>query len=201
VNQIKIGKFLKGLRKEKGITQEQLAEILGISNRTISRWETGNNMPDISLLVEIAEFFDVSILEIINGERNKEKMNEEIKEVAESLSDYANTEKEKIMREIRNYNIMGTVAIIVYGILRHSGLILQTPFFEKLALFCEIQIVITIIITFAHTIGVLNKLQKKNKVAMIQTKLKNFPPIAQIIIAAIVAFVISTLLKLFFRVI
>ncbi len=201
MNQIKIGKFLKGLRKEKGITQEQLAEILGISNRTISRWETGNNMPDISLLVEIAEYFDVSILEIINGERNKEKMNEEIKEVAESLSDYANTEKEKIMREIRNYNIMGTVAIIVYGILRHSGLILQTPFFEKLALFCEIQIVITIIITFAHTIGVLNKLQKKNKVALIQTKLKNSPPIAQIIIAAIVAFVIATLLKLFFRVI
>lgn len=42
VNQIKIGKFLKELRKEKGITQEQLAEILGITNRTISHWETGD---------------------------------------------------------------------------------------------------------------------------------------------------------------
>ena len=69
MDQIKAGAFLKDLRKDKGITQEQLAEELGVSGRTISRWETGKNMPDISLLVEIAEFFDVSIPEIIKGER------------------------------------------------------------------------------------------------------------------------------------
>ena len=51
MDQIKVGAFLKDLRKEKGITQEQLAEKLGVSGRTISRWETGKNMPDISLLV------------------------------------------------------------------------------------------------------------------------------------------------------
>ena len=45
VDQVKIGNFLKKLRKEKGITQEQLAEILNVSGRTVSRWETGNNMP------------------------------------------------------------------------------------------------------------------------------------------------------------
>ena len=50
MNQIKIGMFLQELRNEKGITQEQLAEQLGVSNRTVSRWETGSNMPDISLL-------------------------------------------------------------------------------------------------------------------------------------------------------
>lgn len=61
MDQKRIGKFLKQLRKEKGITQEQFAEYLGTSSRTISRWETGNNMPDISLLVEIADFFDVSM--------------------------------------------------------------------------------------------------------------------------------------------
>ena len=66
MDQIKVGAFLKHLRKEKGITQEKLSEELGVSGRTISRWETGENMPDISLLVEIAEFFDVSIPEIIN---------------------------------------------------------------------------------------------------------------------------------------
>ena len=49
VDQVKIGNFLKKLRKEKGITQEQLAEILNVSGRTVSRWETGNNMPDISV--------------------------------------------------------------------------------------------------------------------------------------------------------
>ena len=68
MDQRKIGAFLKELRKEKGITQEQMAEELGVSGRTISRWETGSNMPDIGMLVEIAEFYDVSIPEIINGE-------------------------------------------------------------------------------------------------------------------------------------
>ena len=63
----KIGSFLKELRKEKGITQEELAEMLYVSGRTVSRWETGTNMTDISLLVDIAEIFDVSISEIING--------------------------------------------------------------------------------------------------------------------------------------
>ena len=197
MNQIKIGKFLKELRKEKGITQEQLAEILRISNRTISRWETGSNMPDISLLVEIADYFDVSILEIINGERNSEKMNEEIKEVAETLSDYANAEKEKMVREIRNYSIMGAFAIILYCILKYSELIIQNIFYEKIALLCEIQICISVIITFAHTTGMLNRIQKNKKVTRFHTKLKNLPQIAQIIVAVIIAFLISTLIKLF----
>ena len=69
MEQKKIGNFLKNLRKEKGITREMLAEKLNVSGRTVSRWETGNNMPDISLLIELAEFYDISILEIVNGER------------------------------------------------------------------------------------------------------------------------------------
>ena len=68
MDQIKIGAFLKTLRKEKNLTQEQAAEQLGVSNRTVSRWETGTNMPDISLLVEIAELYGVSIPELIDGE-------------------------------------------------------------------------------------------------------------------------------------
>ena len=62
MNQKKIGSFLKELRKEKGITQEEFAENLNVSGRTVSRWETGVNMPDISLLVDIAEFFNVVFL-------------------------------------------------------------------------------------------------------------------------------------------
>ena len=78
VDQVKIGNFLKKLRKEKGITQEQLAEILNVSGRTVSRWETGNNMPDISILVDIADYYDISIPEIISGERKSEMMNEKL---------------------------------------------------------------------------------------------------------------------------
>ena len=117
MDQIKVGAFLKALRREKGITQEQLAEELGVSGRTISRWETGNNMPDISLLVEIAEYFDVSIPEIIKGERKSEDMKEEAKEVAETMSDYAKAEKEQLVKSIRNMSIIGLAALLVYMVL------------------------------------------------------------------------------------
>lgn len=62
MDQKKTGQFLKTLRKEKSITQETLAEALNVSSRTVSRWETGSNMPDISLLVELSEFYQVSLL-------------------------------------------------------------------------------------------------------------------------------------------
>ena len=61
MDQKKIGGFLRELRKSAGFTQEQAAEKLGISSRTISRWETGAYMPDISMLVDIAELYDVDI--------------------------------------------------------------------------------------------------------------------------------------------
>ena len=92
MDQKKVGLFLKTLRKEKNITQEVLAETLNISNRTVSRWETGSNMPDISLLVELAEFYQVSISEIIDGERKSEKMNQEIKDTAVKMAEYSNNE-------------------------------------------------------------------------------------------------------------
>ena len=79
MDQKKTGQFLKTLRKEKNITQEVLAEALNVSSRTVSRWETGSNMPDISLLVELAEFYQVSIPEIIDGERKSEKVEQETK--------------------------------------------------------------------------------------------------------------------------
>ena len=68
-DQQKIGAFLKELRKEKNLTQEKLAEKLNVTSRTVSRWETGVNLPDLSLLVELADFYGVDIREIIDGER------------------------------------------------------------------------------------------------------------------------------------
>ena len=52
MNQVKIGRFLKELSKKKGLTQEQIAEKFHVSNRTISRWENGNNMPDLDVLMK-----------------------------------------------------------------------------------------------------------------------------------------------------
>lgn len=92
MDQRKIGAFLKALRKEQGLTQEQLAELLHVSGRTVSRWETGSNMPDIGMLVELAEQFDVSIPEIIQGERKSEMMNQETRETAAAMAEYGRNE-------------------------------------------------------------------------------------------------------------
>ena len=101
MNQMKIGAFLKELRKEKELTQEQLAERLNVSNRSVSRWETGSTLPDISMLVEIAEFYEVDIREIINGERKSENMNEEVKETILAVANYADKQKKQaVLRAI-----------------------------------------------------------------------------------------------------
>jgi len=104
VDQKKIGLFLKKLRQEKNMTQEVLAEKLNVSNRTVSRWETGKNMPDISLLVELSELYHVSIPEIVDGERKSEKMNQETRNTAEKMVEYSKNEvkieKKKIISAI-----------------------------------------------------------------------------------------------------
>ena len=100
MNQKKVGLFLKTLRKEKNITQEVLAEVLNVSSRTVSRWETGSNMPDISLLVELSEFYQVSIPELIDGERKSEKMDQETKDTAIKMAEYSKNELYTKKREI-----------------------------------------------------------------------------------------------------
>ena len=100
MNQKKIGSFLKELRKEMGITQEEFAEKLDVSSRTISRWETGANMPDISLLVNIAEIFNVSIPEIINGERKSENMNQETRDTAIAMAEYSQVTAKSSRRKV-----------------------------------------------------------------------------------------------------
>ena len=192
MDQKKIGFFLKDLRKEKGITQEEFAEELNVSGRTVSRWETGNNMPDISLLIEIADFFDVSISEIINGERKSEIMNEEVKEVADKLSDYANAEKEIMLKNIRNCSIAGTVALVVYSVLELTGLVLQNMIFEKIAGYCETLALVTVIIIMVHTTGLIYKLPKKKS----NNKIVGLPKTVQKIVVLVVAFIGAVIIKM-----
>ncbi len=96
MNQEKIGKFLKELRKQKGLTQEHVAEKLNVSNRTISRWENRNNMLGLDILIEISDFYEVDLREILNGERKSENMDIEIKETVLRAVNYTNTEAEPI---------------------------------------------------------------------------------------------------------
>lgn len=117
MDQKKIGCFVKKLRKEKGLTQEQLAEKLNVSGRTVSRWETGNNMPDLSILIELADFFDVDIREIIDGERKSEKMDKEQQDVMLKVADYSNQKERLLLKKVYAVVISGIFAWIISFIL------------------------------------------------------------------------------------
>ena len=73
MNLAKIGKFIQELRKEKGLTQEELAEKLGITKNAVSKWERGISLMDLSLLKPLSEILDVSITEILSGDRIDDK--------------------------------------------------------------------------------------------------------------------------------
>ena len=193
MDQMKIRNFLKELRKEKGITQAQLAETLNVSARTVSRWETGSNMPDISILVDIADYYDISISEIINGERKSEIMNEEERKIAKTMSDYATTEKEKIFKEMKIQSIMGVCALVLYWILHETDAYMYSDALEKLTGYCETLVSVSVIMMAAYTTGSLSKLRSKSwKFFMIE----NLPKPVRLIVSAVVAFCGAAMIKL-----
>lgn len=117
MNQKKTGEFLKTLRKEKGMTQEQLAEKFFVSGRTVSRWETGSNMPDLSILVELADFYDVDIREIIDGERKSETMDFETKDTLKKVAEYTAEENKKLRNKMADMMAASAVLLIFCSVL------------------------------------------------------------------------------------
>lgn len=73
MDQIKIGKFISECRKEKGYTQVKLAEKLGITNRAVSKWETGKSLPDASVMIELCELLGINVNELLTGEKVSEE--------------------------------------------------------------------------------------------------------------------------------
>ena len=109
IDQIKIGRFLKKLRKERELTQEQLAEKFGVSSRSVSRWENGYTMPELGILVELAEYYEVDIKEIIDGERKSESVEKEEKETLRKVADYTEAEKKLVVRRKCIVTFVGTL--------------------------------------------------------------------------------------------
>ena len=85
MDQGKIGKFIGEIRKEKNMKQKELADLLGVTSKTISRWETGKYMPDLSLFTSISEVLGISLNELIQGERILEKKNADSIEIEVKL--------------------------------------------------------------------------------------------------------------------
>ena len=125
---IKTGKFLQLLRKETGFTQEELAEKLNVSRRTVSRWETGTNMPDLDILMELSDLYEVDLREILSGERKSERMNEELKETVLQVADYSNEEKTRLLRRMHWLFIAGLIGFVTFLVITLLGLDTTSPY-------------------------------------------------------------------------
>lgn len=116
MDQIEIGKFIAKCRKDKNITQEQLAKKLNITDKAISKWENGRCMPDISLLKNLCSILEVSINELLSGEKlqNSKKKSEEL--ILSSLVE--NTNQKKKMSQgtmLLGIAIAFNISTIIFG--------------------------------------------------------------------------------------
>lgn len=116
---VKVGVFLKRLRNEKNLTQEQLAEKFNTSRRTVSRWETGYNLPDIDILLEMSEFYGVALNEILKGERKNEQMDSKEKETALAVADYNIEKNMKNAKIAIGFFVAGFIGVIAGIVLRN----------------------------------------------------------------------------------
>ncbi|WP_028519489.1 helix-turn-helix domain-containing protein [Ruminococcus flavefaciens] len=122
MDQVKIGKFISQMRKEKGLTQKQLGEELLISDKTVSKWETGKGMPEVSLMLPLCEKLGINVNELLTGERIPD---EDYKKKAEENIMNIMREKEESIRKI----IVSVIAGVT-GILAGCTLILVSGVFN-----------------------------------------------------------------------
>lgn len=122
MDQIKTGAFLKELRKQKGLTQEQFAEIVHVSNRTVSRWENGYNLPDLDVLIEIADYYEVDLREVLDGERKGVKMNKDMEETILRTADYTNTQTELYIKKVRLVFLISAILWFASQLINHTEL-------------------------------------------------------------------------------
>lgn len=115
MDQIKIGKFISQLRLENNMTQEELASKLGVSNRSVSRWENGKNMPDLSLFEPICELFDITVEEFLLGERIP-KTDEASVDVDAIINEYIETKNQKRRTHINRFSVVSIVLFLLITI-------------------------------------------------------------------------------------
>ena len=121
----KMSAFLRELRKERGLTQEQAAEALFVSSKTLSRWETGATVPDLETLMKLAEYYRVDIKELIDGERLEPDEGPEKdpaaqqKDAPQAVAEYGSQrEKRSVRRAMLKLLIIFLIIIGIYAFIR-----------------------------------------------------------------------------------
>ena len=157
----KIGAFLKELRKQNNMTQEQLGEKVGVTNKTVSRWETGKYMPPIECLKLLSDIYQISINEILTGEKLNE---EDYKGAAEN--NIVNTLEEIEAKEKKFENVMfivmGITSLLAIASMfllpEGSGLTVAEKVKEMI-----VVIFIWILAAVCNTLSIITIIVKKNK--------------------------------------
>ena len=118
MSQEKIGRFIATCRKDKNMTQQELAEQLGVTDRAISNWENGKNMPDLSLFKPLCNILGITINELLSGEKlSKENYQEKFEENILDTINYSN-------KKIAKYSRFVYLLLIIFGYLLLSRLLL-----------------------------------------------------------------------------
>jgi len=114
MNQEKIGKFILELRKEKNMTQQELADKIGVTDRAISKWENGRGMPDLSLLRPLCKELGITINELISGEKiNSKNYQDKLEENIFNTIDYTNKKINKIFKIIITTIIVSIISLVI----------------------------------------------------------------------------------------
>lgn len=153
MDQLKVGKFISTNRKLKHMTQRELADILGISDKTISKWETGNGLPEVSLMLPLCEALDISVNELLSGEKL-------------SIINYQEKAEDNMLsllkeNEANRKRLFQTIVSIVTTIIASVSLIMMASFLNlntiirifliSIALIIIILSIISIILTDSKT--------------------------------------------------
>lgn len=113
MNQEKVGKFISELRKEKNMTQGQLAEKIGVTDKSISRWENGRTMPDLSIIPILAEELNVEVSELLNGRTMTKEELEKLRDTINNVIEYSNKGKKDKTIKLNNYFRAGLICILI----------------------------------------------------------------------------------------
>lgn len=179
MNQEKIGKFIASVRKEKNITQNELAEKLGVSDRTIGNWENGRNMPDVSLFKPLCISLDITLNDLLSGEKVSDNCyHERLEENIINAIDYSNKKIEKnnntiafifiILCILSSFTVISifpsesswgsifSILSIILSLIGVARLTKKIRFFKRIIITFGYFFLISMILMFVDYIGVVN---------------------------------------------
>ena len=144
MNQVKIGKFIAECRKNKNLTQADLAEKLNITDRAISKWETGKGMPDSSIMLDLCKELGITVNELLSGEMIE--MKDYDKKAEELLLEMKKQKEEADKRLLTIEIIMGVITVVMYMALVMTVAFLQIP--EHVQLLIILPTTVLVLIMF-----------------------------------------------------